>query len=65
MSGLDPLLHDLFRPLSMTEQFQHTPSLIVGVLDFCLASAFLAFSRAAPDFRVFRKTGTYYLTIAI
>jgi hypothetical protein len=65
MAELALSLHDLFRPLSMAEQFQHTPSLIVGVLDFCLASAFLAFSRAAPDFRVFRKTGAYYLTIAI
>jgi hypothetical protein len=65
MHGLTPLLHDLFRPLSMTEQFQFTPALIIGVLDFCLASAFLAFSRVAPDFRVFRKTGAYYLLIAI
>jgi hypothetical protein len=65
MSGLEPLLHDLFRPLSMVEQFQHTPALIWGVLDFCLASAFLAFSRAAPDFRVFRMTGAYYLLIAL
>ena len=49
----------------MAEQFQHTPSLIVGVVDVCLAAAFLAFSRAAPDFRVFRKTGAYYLMIAL
>jgi hypothetical protein len=58
-------LRELVSPLSMTEQFRRTPSLIVGVIDLCLASAFLAFSRAAPDFRVFRKTGAYYLMIAL
>lgn len=59
------LRHELFGPLSMTEKYQHTPALIVGVVSLCLASAFLAFSRAAPDFRVFRKTGAYYLMIAL
>ncbi len=55
-----PWLREIFQPLSMMERIQHTPSLITGVLDLCLATAFLAFSRAAPDFRVFRKTGAYY-----
>ena len=64
---LDPTLlrHELFGPLSMSARYEHTPALIVGVISLCLASAFLAFSRAAPDFRVFRKTGVYYLMIAL
>jgi Stage II sporulation protein E (SpoIIE) len=60
-----PWWRELFQPLSMADRIQHTPSLIAGVLDLCLAIAFLAFSRAAPDFRVFRKTGAYYGWLAV
>ena len=64
--GEAPTVFDhLWQTQSLTERFLHTPSLIVGVLDLSLATAYLAFSRAAPDFRIFRKTGAYYALLAL
>jgi hypothetical protein len=60
-----PWWQQILQPLSMAQQYPHTPSLVVGVLDICLATAFVAFSRAAPDFRVFRKTGAYYAAVGV
>jgi hypothetical protein len=60
-----PLLHQLFTPLSLTEQLQHTPNLILAVLLCCLATAYLALWRAAPDFRIFRNMGIFIALVAV
>ena len=55
-----PLLDRLFPTITATEQLQLTPDLILGVLQFSLAAAFLALWRAAPDYRVFRSLGIFF-----
>ena len=60
-----PLVHQLFTPMSLVEQVQHTPFLVFGVLMCCLAAAFLALWRAARDYHVFRTLGFYYLLVGI
>lgn len=45
--------------MTLSEQMQHTPWLIFGVLDLCLATAYLALWRAAPDYRAFRTLGMF------
>ena len=60
-----PLLHQLFTPLSLAEQYQHTPNLLLAVLLGCLATAYLALWRAAPDFRIFRNMGIFIALVAV
>ncbi len=60
-----PLLNRLFPPMPLTEQVQNTPLLITAVLMFCLAAAFLALWRAAPDFRAFRTLGIFFAMVAV
>jgi serine phosphatase RsbU (regulator of sigma subunit) len=55
----------LFPPLPLTEQVQNTPLLITAVLMCCLAAAFLALWRAAPDFRAFRSLGIFFALVAV
>ena len=60
-----PLLQQLFPPVPLIEQVQNTPLLITAVLMFCLAAAFLALWRAAPDFRAFRSLGIFFAMVAV
>jgi len=60
-----PHLDRYFLPLPPTQQLQHTPDLIIAVLMCCLAAAFLALWRAAPDFRAVRNIGIFFTTGAI
>jgi hypothetical protein len=64
-SAAAPLIQRLFPPSSLTEQIRLTPLLIVAMLDFCLAAAFLALWRVAPDFRPFRSLGFFYFTVVL
>ncbi len=54
-----------FLPVPPIQQLQHTPDLIIAVLMCCLAAAFLALWRAAPDFRAVRNIGIFFTTAAI
>jgi Stage II sporulation protein E (SpoIIE) len=58
-----PLLQQLFPQVPLIEQVHRTPTLIFGVLEECLAAAFLALWRAARDYRVFRTLGFFYLVV--
>jgi hypothetical protein len=60
-----PLLHQLFPPVPPIKQLQETPVLILSVLMGCLAAAFLALWRAAPDFRAFRTLGIFFALVAV
>jgi serine phosphatase RsbU (regulator of sigma subunit) len=60
-----PLMQKLFPPVPPTQQLQHTPDLIIAVLMCCLAAAFLALWRAAPDFRAVRNIGIFFSTAAV
>ena len=60
-----PLLHQIFTPLSIAEQEKHTSYLILAVLLFSLATAYLALWRAAPDFRIFRNMGIFIALVAV
>jgi Stage II sporulation protein E (SpoIIE) len=60
-----PLLQHLFPPMPLAEQAQLTPTLIFGVLEFCLAAAYLALWRAAPDYRVFRTMGLFLAVLGV
>lgn len=53
-------LPQVLAPIQFIDQVHHTPMLIFGVLEECLAMAFLALWRAARDFRVFRTLGCFY-----
>jgi serine phosphatase RsbU (regulator of sigma subunit) len=59
------LMQKLFPPVLPTQQLQHTPDLIIAVLMCCLAAAFLALWRAAPDFRAVRNIGIFFTTAAV
>ena len=65
LGASEPLLHRIFTPLSLTEQMKHTPNLILAVLLCCLATAYLALWRAAPDFRIFRNMGIFIALVAV
>ena len=54
-----------FLPVPPTQQLQHTPDLIIAVLMCCLAAAFLALWRGAPDFRAVRNIGIFFTTAAV
>ncbi len=55
----------LFPPVPPVEQVQNTPAAdYLPVLMFCLAAAFLALWRAAPDFRAFRILGIFFALVA-
>jgi hypothetical protein len=58
-----PLMQQLFPPLPLVEQVHRTPMLIFGVLEECLAAAFLALWWAARDYRVFRILGLFYAIV--
>ena len=58
-----PLLQRLFPPVPLIEQVHRTPTLVFGVLYFCLAVAYLALWRAASDFRVFRSMGILFAVL--
>jgi hypothetical protein len=60
-----PLMQMLFPPLPLAEQVHRTPMLIFGVLEECLAVAFLSLWRAARDYRVFRTLGRFYVVVGI
>ncbi len=60
-----PLMQKIFPPVPPVEQVQNTPLLITAVLMFCLAAAFLALWRAAPDFRAFRSLGIFFALVAV
>jgi serine phosphatase RsbU (regulator of sigma subunit) len=61
----DPLLQQLFPPVPLIKQIQDIPVLIGAVLLFCLAVAYLALWRAAPDYRVFRSLGIYAFVASV
>jgi hypothetical protein len=58
-----PLMQQLFPPVPLIEQVHRTPMLIFGVLQCCLAAAFLALWRAARDYRVFSTLGFFYACV--
>lgn len=58
-----PWLEHMFPPIPLIEQVHRTPMLIFGVLEECLAAAFLALWRAARDYRVFRTLGFFYAIV--
>jgi len=60
-----PLLHQLFPPVPLIEQVQDIPVLVFAVLLCCLAVAYLALWRAAPDYRVFRSLGIYTFAVSV
>ena len=60
-----PLLQQLFPPVPLIKQVQDIPVLIGAVLLFCLAVAYLALWRAAPDYRVFRSLGIYTFAASV
>jgi len=60
-----PLFDQLFPPVPPIKQLQETPVLILSVLMGCLAAAFLALWRAAPDFRAFRTLGIFFALVAV
>ncbi|HWE85640.1 MAG TPA: PP2C family protein-serine/threonine phosphatase [Terracidiphilus sp.] len=60
-----PLIERLFRPVPLVQQLQQTPLLIGFVLMCCLAAAYLALWRAAPDFRAFRSLGIFYAIVGL
>jgi len=60
-----PLLQHLFPSVPLVEQVQNSPLLVTAVLMFCLAAAFLALWRAAPDFRAFRSLGIFFALVAV
>jgi hypothetical protein len=45
----------------LADRVRDTPILICGVLEVCLAAAYLALWRTAPDFRVFKLMGLYFV----
>jgi len=60
-----PLIEKLFSPVPLAQKLQQTPLLIVFVLMCCLAAAYLALWRAAPDFRAFRSLGILYAVVGL
>ncbi len=60
-----PLLQRLLQPMPLAEQLQHTPNLLLAVVLCCLATAYLALWRAAPDFRIFRNMGLFIALVAV
>ena len=60
-----PLMQQLFPPVPLIEQVQSTPLLITAVLMCCLAAAYLALWRAAPDFRAFRSLGIFFAIVGV
>jgi Stage II sporulation protein E (SpoIIE) len=60
-----PLMQRLFPPVPLVEQVQHIPELILAVLMCCLAAAYLALWRAAPDFRAFRSLGIFFALVGV
>ncbi|MGA8041797.1 MAG: PP2C family protein-serine/threonine phosphatase [Terracidiphilus sp.] len=60
-----PLLHQIFTPLPLAEQAKHAPNLIFAAVLCCLATAYLALWRAAPDFRIFRNMGIFIALVAV
>lgn len=56
-------LMQMFPPVPLIEQVHRTPTLIFGVLEVCLAAAFLALWQAARDYRVFRTLGFFYFIV--
>ena len=63
-AGMPPL-QQLFPPVSLIEQVQDIPVLIFAVLLCCLAVAYLALWRTAPDYRAFRSLGIYTFTVSV
>ena len=58
-----PLIHQLFPPVPLIEQVQNIPQVILPVLLWCEAAAFLALWRAAPDYHVFRNLGFFSIVV--
>jgi hypothetical protein len=65
LSAGHPLLQQFFPSVPLIEQVENIPLLITAVLMFCLAAAFLALWRAAPDFRAFRSLGIFFALVAV
>jgi hypothetical protein len=59
-----PHLNPLFTPMTPAEQFQNSGELVLGVLEFCLAIAYFALWRAAPDFPVFRILRLFFAVLS-
>jgi hypothetical protein len=51
--------------LSEHLRLQQTPILIIVVITGCLAAAYLALWRAAPDFRAFRTLGIFFVFVTV
>jgi len=60
-----PLIERLFPPVPLVQQLQQTPLLITSVVMCCLAAAYLALWRAAPDFRAFRSLGIFFALVGV
>jgi hypothetical protein len=65
LAAAAPLMEQLFPQVPLIEQVHRTPMLIFGVLELCLAAAFLALWRAARDYRVFRTLGFFYAIVGV
>ena len=58
-----PFMQNVFPAVPLVQQVQHTPFLILSLIDLCMAIAYLALWRAAPDFRAFRTMGIFYVLV--
>jgi hypothetical protein len=65
VSAAVPLMQQMFPPMSQADQLRHTPMLILAMVDFCMAAAYLALWRAAPDFRAFRSLGGFFAIVVV
>ena len=50
---------------SMVDPLRDRPILVLCVFEFCLAGAYVTLWRAAPDFKVFRGMGAYFVLTGI
>lgn len=60
-----PSFSHLFTPVTLIEQVQNTPMLILAALEFSLALAYFALWRAAPDYRAFLTMGAFFAAVAL
>jgi hypothetical protein len=61
-NAAESALQRMFPPVPLIEQVHRTATLIFGVLEVCLAAAFLA-RWQARDYRVFRTMSFFYFIV--
>ncbi len=58
-----PHLNPLFTPVTPAMRLQNSGELVLGALELCLAIAYFALWRAAPDFPVFRILSLFFVIL--